>query len=253
MKMQLPSLSTFIFSAVAFLSHEVQSQSHSSVRIVTEPFHPYNFQFMGEARGMSTEVVQAMLAHAGIEADIEFFPWPRAYQYALQQPNTLIFSIARIPERESLFTWIGTVAPYKTSFYKLKSRTDLKINSLNDARLQSVGVSQADVIYTYLKNSGFQNLEVARADTIALNMLAYRRIDLIALAEEGLSGYLQDADIKANEIERVFRIQDLSGELYVAIQPDSDKDLIDKLKVSLEHIKLDGTYDAIRARWSKYQ
>lgn len=234
---------TIIFGA------QTHADDSNKISIFTEEFWPYNFEDMGEARGMSTEVVNAMLEHAGLEAQIEFYPWPRAYQYAQQKPDTLIYSIARIPEREALFYWIGTIAPYQTSLYKLRSRTDLDIESLADARTYRVGVSQQDVIYTYLKGKGFENLEVARADKIALNMLAFGRTDLVALDEAGLVSYAQAAQIEIEDIERVLRVDDLSGELYIAAHPNSDVKLVQKLKASLDALKQNGVYDAIRSRW----
>ena len=94
-----------------------------SLRIVTEDFPPYNFQVGNEARGLSSEVVQAVLKQINRQAEFEFYPWARAYEIAQNEKNNLIFSIARIPEREALFNWVGSIAPYKTSLYKLKANT----------------------------------------------------------------------------------------------------------------------------------
>lgn len=244
--MHLRLLCIFLLSLASSL---VRADSHFELKIVTENFPPYNFQLEGRAHGVSSEVVQAMLRHANLETDIQFYPWPRAYRAAQVEPNTLIYSIARIPERETMFEWIGTIAPYQTSFYKLKSNKDLQINSLEDARAHRIGVSQEDAIKTYLENRGFDKLEEVRADQLVVRMLAYGRMELIAYDEASMPFQLNEAGLDMTLIERVFRIEELSEQLYVAIHPESDPLLIHKLKHSLAAIKRSGEYQAILARY----
>jgi len=71
----------------------------SDLLIVTEELPPYNYQEDGVAKGLSTEVVQAVLAETGLEAEIQFYPWARRYIMAQNRTNTLIYSMARIQER----------------------------------------------------------------------------------------------------------------------------------------------------------
>lgn len=241
----LPSPVLFLL----LLAVSLRVSAEPELKIVTETFPPYNFEVEGEARGMSTEVVQAMLRNAGLEAKIEFLPWARAYRLAQIEPNTLIYSIARIPEREHLFSWIGTVAPYWTSFYKLKANTELEINSLDDARPHRVGVSRADVIKTFLENRGFEQLEVASADNLAIRMLFFSRMDLLAFDESAIPIEAEKAGLDITMIERVFRIEALSSELYVAIHPDSDPALVRKLRNGLKEVKESGEYKTIRSRY----
>ena len=233
----------------ALLPFSISAHPSVALKVVTENFPPYNFQVDGDAKGISTEVVLAMIKHAELEADIQFYPWPRAYRTAQIEPNTLIYSIARIPERESLFEWIGAIAPYRTSFYKLKSNTKLHIHSLEEARSHHIGVSQEDVIKTYLENRGFDQLEEVRADQLVVRMLVYGRMELIAYDEASMPFQMAAAGLDYYVIERVLRIDALSESLYIAMHPQSDPALIEKLKLSLLAIKQNGIYQAILARY----
>ena len=227
----------------------VQAHNDVKLRIVTEEFPPYNYQVAGEAQGMSSEVIKAMLKHAKLDVDITFYPWPRAYRAAQIEPNTLIYSIARIPERETLFEWIGDIAPYRTSFYKLKSNVELQVDSLEYAQSFHVGVSQDDAIKTYLENRGFDKLEVVRTHQLAVRMLIYGRMALIAHDEASMPFLMKEAGLDMNLIERVLRIEELSEQLYVAMHPKSDPDLLQKLKKSLKTIKENGEFQAIQRRY----
>ncbi|KJZ10512.1 hypothetical protein TW85_19880 [Marinomonas sp. S3726] len=231
------------------LSNFARADPHLELRIVTENFPPYNFEVKDKAEGVSSEVVLAVLEHANLDADIEFLPWPRAYRAAQLEPNTLIYSIARIPERESMFAWLGTIAPYRTSFYKLKSNTDLHIHSFDEARSHKIGVSQEDAIKMYLENRGFKHLEVANADQFVVRMLIYGRMELIAYDEASLPYQVKEAGLDLDLIERVLRIDDLSEELYLAMHPESDPVLIQTLKDSLVAIKESGQYQKILSRY----
>jgi len=221
--------------------------------VVTESFPPYNYQVKGEPRGLSVEVLQTVLDELykayplEPKPDIQFMPWARAYHKASTVKNVLIFSIARIPEREALFHWIGEIAPYRTSLYKL-SQNPIQIKSLKDARDYDVGVSQQDVIYSFLRSEGFTRLDVIGSDLLNIRKLKHDRIPLIAYDEASFS-FAMRSDHNPDAFERVLRIEPLSGSLYMAFSEGSDPYLISRFREALEQIKADGRYEKILQRY----
>lgn len=217
--------------------------------IVTENFPPYNYEENGKAKGLSTEVVQAVLKEAGLQCEIFFYPWARAYKLSQIYKNTLIYSIARIPEREDLFHWVGVIAPYKTSLYKLKSNDHIVVNSLADARQFSVGVSLEDVIFTYLKGKNFRKLNIVSNDLFNIRMLTRGRLDLIAYDEASFLHKIQTEGLNPFLFERVYRLEELTGSLYMAFNRDTDPTLVEKFQVALKTIKKKGIYEKIQKRY----
>ncbi|WP_086481953.1 substrate-binding periplasmic protein [Oceanospirillum sanctuarii] len=218
--------------------------------VVTESFPPYNYQVKGEPQGMSVEVLQAVLQELDYprqKYDLQFMPWVRAYRKALNQPNVLIFSIARIPEREELFHWVGEIAPYRTSIYKLR-QNPIRITSLDDAKSYEVGVSQQDVIYTYLRSEGFAHLDVIGSDLLNIRKLKHQRIPLIAY-DEAAFNFAMRSDANPNDFEQVLSIKPLSGSLYMAFSEGSDQELIEQFEAALKRIKADGRYQKILQRY----
>ncbi|WP_420411182.1 substrate-binding periplasmic protein [Roseibium sp.] len=213
--------------------------------IVTEEFPPYNYLENGEIKGLSSDVVKAVLGQAGLNARFQFLPWARAYLTAQNRKNTLIFSIGRIPEREELFEWIGVIAPYNTSLYKLANRTDITVKELDDAKGYTIGVSVEDLIYQYLKSKKFTNLEVVGQDVLNIRKLALGRLDLIAFDEASFQHRLVLEEMDPAQFEQVYRLEDISGSLYMALNKDSDPELIKALKQGLETIKETGIYGQI--------
>src|SRR5205085_7007169 len=71
----------------------------------TEESPPFNFQQGGIAAGIATELLEASCQEAGLHCTIVVMPWARAYHNALNEPNTLLYTTTRTPDRENSFTW----------------------------------------------------------------------------------------------------------------------------------------------------
>jgi polar amino acid transport system substrate-binding protein len=222
-------------------------------RIVTEDFPPYNYQVGDEARGLSSEVVLAVMRQIDLQSSIEFYPWSRAYETAMNEKNILIYSIARIAEREALFLWVGTIAPYKTSLFKLKENKSIVVNSLAQAKQYEIGVSSEDVISTYLRRHQFTSILFLASDILSIRLLANNRIDLIASDEASFYQRLKDDGLDASLFERVFRFEELSDQLYMAFSKRSDADLVTEFRNGLEAIKMNGKYDQIQQHYFNHE
>lgn len=216
--------------------------------IVTEEFPPYNYQRDGQPAGLSTEVVKAVLEEAGLTAEFKFVPWARAYKTAERVPNTLIYSIARIPEREDLFIWVGEIAPYRTSLYKLKKADHVDADSLEKARRYKIGVSVEDVIYTYLKREGF-SLELVGSDQLNIRKLSARRLDIIAYDEASFVYAVRENGFQLGDFQRVVRLEELSGSLFMALNKQSDPELSKRLIAALQRVHEKGIYQQINAEY----
>ncbi len=155
----------------------------------------------------------------------------------LREKNTLIHSIAKIPEREHLFQWVGAIAPYKTSLYKLQSNTSIQVNTLNDAKKYKIGVSLEDVIHTYLQSKGFNSFNVVSKDILNIRMLVHGHLDLIAYDKASFSFAIKQVGLDSNLFERVIRLDELSDNLCMAFQLNSDPGVVRKFKEGLQTVK----------------
>ena len=124
------------------------------ITAVTEELPPYNMTVDGELTGMGTEVVKAVLEEAGEDVRIRSMPWARAYDSALNNANVLIYSIARTPQREPLFKWVGVIAPTRWFLFSLPG-TEFDLKTLDDARQYQIATVKADVGEQYLIDKGF--------------------------------------------------------------------------------------------------
>ena len=116
-------------SGISFASDPIKPP----IRVVTEVLSPYNMAETGVFTGLSTEIVQAVMAGLGLNPKIEILPWARAYDLAHQSDNVLIYSMAKTQEREHLFKWVGAIPPTTWFLFGLSERP-VWLNSLDDAR-----------------------------------------------------------------------------------------------------------------------
>jgi polar amino acid transport system substrate-binding protein len=223
------------------------------VKIVTENYPPYNYEENGKVKGVSTEIVRAVLKEMGLNIKITVYPWARTYRLALEEPNTLIYSIARTPEREHKFKWVGVIAPADQVLLSLKERTDIKLNNLDDTRKYKIGTVRDDVIEHHLLSNGFKvgkNIDRCNNYNSNIKKLLRKRIDLCAIGK--LVGYNILRKIghePGDTVKQVYRFDVLSKGVNMAFQKDTPDEVVNKFRRGLEKIKENKTYDKILSKY----
>ena len=87
--------------------------------LLTENFPPYNMAKNGKnfaqdenIDGIAVDIVREMFKRADITYSLTLrFPWERIYKLALEKPGYGVFVMARLPDREKLFKWVGPIGP----------------------------------------------------------------------------------------------------------------------------------------------
>ena len=127
----------------------------TEITIVTEVFP--DFQYLNEDNklvGRSVDKVHKALEGTGINYTMFAHSWAISYNAALRDKNTCIFSIVRLPNRESKFKWVGELESFDSAIYALKSRS-IKLNTLNDAKKYKIAVLRDNFSHHYLLERGF--------------------------------------------------------------------------------------------------
>ena len=245
------TLIAFFFAPKSFSQHVTPPPK--TITAVSEHWPP--FQIVKRQQvidGLSYDIVKAALNQAGISADIQGHAWARSYKIAQQQPNILIFSIARNPQREKLFKWVGEIIAINSSLWHIKGRDDIKIKNLADAKKFRLAVPRADVRHQYLTDHGFtspKHLDVVSSNEQTLKMLVRGRTDLIVANELVLAYLVKKLKMDASQFIKVNAINIHMGNLYVAFGPESNDRMVDKLSKALQQIKDNGTYDKLIEQW----
>lgn len=223
---------------------------NAQIKVVTEQFPPYNYQEGGEVIGLSTLVVREVFNKLGEPFEPEVVPWVRALVAAEKTPDTLIYSIGRIPERESKYQWVGVIAPAKNYVFKHADDDKILIKSLKDVKQYRIVTFKESVREQYFEGKGFEKGKhiVSVYDYgKALKLFTDRKVELWAMNELVAHYHVKKAGLSVRDtLKPVFLLEEISPEgYYMAFGNKTSSEVVQKFRQALEALKKDGTYQNI--------
>ncbi len=223
----------------------------AELHFVTEDLPPFQQVEKGKlVGGAMVELIEALVAVTGVKATINAYPWSRAYKLALQQPNTLIFSIRRTQAREELFYWLGHLYTIRTQLAILAERTDIQVNSVDDLRDYSVGVVRGDYDQFFLEQQGIKGKTYLALSYKELwQMLKLGRFDCVLTNQVTSALVLNQLGISKQEIKIAFEFEQAENQLFLAANKHTDPTLVARLTKGFESLKANGTYEKIMNKW----
>ncbi|MFX1678828.1 transporter substrate-binding domain-containing protein [Mitsuaria sp. CC2] len=219
----------------------------ASLRLLSEEFPPINFTEAGQPRGLAVDIVQAIQKRLGQSLPIEFMPWARAFREAQDGPPAALFSMARIPEREHLFQWVGPIITLRSTFYA-KAGSGIRLRSLAEARRAAKVLVVRDwYTLAQLQSAGLRNLQQISDPIQGVRMLAAGRAPLFAAEKLSMPQTLVQAGVRSDALEEVFSFAASDG--YIAFSRSTPMGTINAWQSQLNEMKRDGSFLAIHKRW----
>ncbi|SON52525.1 substrate-binding periplasmic protein [Vibrio tapetis] len=217
---------------------------------LTEEYPPYNFLDNGELKGISIDLLLAASTSVGSpieKGQIRLQPWPRGYRSIQADKDTVLFAMARTPQREDKFKWAGPIGDTRIVVLAKKSAR-VKITKGQDLKKYSIGVISDDVGHQLVLKAGAGDENIERVTTaIALvKMLDFGRIDLWAYEENVAAWTMSKVGVDKDQFEVVYVLKNLS--MYYAFNVNTDDKYISKLQRGLDLIKQKNNADT-----SEYQ
>lgn len=219
--------------------------------LLTENFPPYNMAKNGKnfaqdenINGIAVDIVREMFKRANVTYSLTLrFPWERIYKLALEKPGYGVFVMARLPDRENLFKWVGPIGP---DDWIMLAKADSKINieTLDQARKYKIGAYKGDAIAETLAKQGLKPIVVLR-DQDNAKKLVNGQIDLWATGDPA-GRYLARQD-GVNGLKTVLRFN--SAELYLALNKEVPQATVNKLQAALDQMRKEGVVDEIMGRY----
>ncbi|MCX4027264.1 transporter substrate-binding domain-containing protein [Endozoicomonas sp. SM1973] len=226
--------------------------SANELLVVTENWPPYNYREKGQVVGASTEIVKKVLGKANYKYSIHLYPWARSYQIALYKPNVIIYTILRTPERESLFQWIGPLFSGKQFYlYKLSSRKDITLATIDDAKKYLIGVMRGDVSHQFLSSEGFEEnkaLRISVSEEENIKKLYALKVDLISGNNISLPIRLKKLGYKFEDVESA--IMTFKYNYYMAVSNNTSDEVYSNLNNAFEDIYDDNLKNKIIKKYN---
>lgn len=236
---------------------DTQYDSADDLTWVTEEYPPFNFMDNGTVSGLMVEMVTAITRKAGDDLPkrtIRVLPWSIAYQTALKEPGTAIFSIAKTPEREDLFSWIGPVVSSDIVLYSARSR-NITINTPQELGHYTIGTVTDDVTMDYLVKAGVDKAAIitdSDPDTL-IRYLDNGTIDLFSYGNIAADHHIKKVTGKSGYFREAEKIGTVP--VYIGFSKGTPASHVEKYRNAFEELKKtpdDGgmsEFDQILSSW----
>ncbi|RJP77464.1 MAG: hypothetical protein C4522_15215 [Desulfobacteraceae bacterium] len=235
-----------------FLAMAICASAYAEVplQIVSTEEAPLQYTENYQIKGVAADILYELLKETGYEGTkIRMYPWARAYDIASKDENTMILTISRNEQRENLFHWTCPLFETGYTVYKLKSRKDISVNSLEDIRKYRLGLWRDDARHHFFESRGFTNIDLVSYDELNIKKLLNGRIDLyvgdsISFAHQMKKtwGFTQE---EFDQLEPVYEIKEVHARLYIAFSLKTDEAVRNKFALALEKIKESGKFQEI--------
>ena len=215
--------------AVALLGVHSSSQAYTHLQIMTHQYAPFSFAKDGGVRGISADILVLLLEKIGStqsREDFELHPWARAFKLLREQPNTVLFTVARTTEREQDFKCVAPILQNYFQMYALKER-GIKIKRLQDLRKYKIGTIRDDVFEEKL--AARADMQVSDFQRATNNLQTIKQLragstNLIVQNQDDLFKICRENGLRFEDYEPVFLIE--KRELYYAFHKDTSSALI---------------------------
>ena len=216
------------------------SSPAQTIKGVTEDTS-FSYLENGKVAGPASEVVEATLKRAGLnDYRLALYPWARAYDMAQQEPNVLIYLIARTTAREAMFKWAGEIMRIEYPVYKLRERKDIVAPDLQAAKNYTVGVLRDDVRHQYLQSQGFTKLVVSAQNADNFKKLLNQQVQLVPMPERDAIQLCADAKVDFAQLEQVFTLDALTTGLYMAYSQSTSDNIVARTRTAFNSLKAEG-------------
>lgn len=218
------------------------------LKVVTSDVnYPYNFVKDQRVQGLSVDIAEELARRLGMQLEIDVVPWTRALYTAQTQSSVMLFTVAKIPVREKNYHWIGPVTHSEEWLYKLKRRTDIQVDSLEDAHRYLVGDEANNASIPVLARLG---IKVDTAPSMQSNCRKFKmgRVDLIPFDPDGVENFASSCELSLAEIEKTVQIPRDTA-LYFAFGKSTPPDFIRRVNAAFSSMVKDKSLQKISKVW----
>lgn len=219
------------------------------LQFYSEQYPPFNYQQDGAPKGISIELLEAMLEQAGAETtigDVKFAPWARGYKLTLNRPATALFATTRTAQREDKFQWVGPITKTSIGIVGAKDAPDVSDPAdLDGSRIATIREDVAEQLLLETRVSESALMRQSGAEPI-VRLLEAGRADYWAY-ETNVARYL----LKAQGAEKAYEVKYVlsENELYFALNKDTPSAQVEALRNAYQAVVDSGRRDEILSKY----
>lgn len=218
---------------------------------MTEEWAPYNYQENGQLKGMTTEIVRAIMTLTGDDFEVMLLPSMRASHILQTRPKTIMYSMFRTVAREPLYKWVGPIVEEAIHPYQLASAPPLKSRE-QLLHAPQITTRHAGLLPQVLESQGFTNLDKSATENLQLYrmLLAGRTHVIVGDTDAGVVYYSRQLKIPPGTLRQI-PVEVYRSSLYIAFSRDSDDKVVATWANALEQLRQSGELERIQRRYEQ--
>ncbi|WP_416305629.1 substrate-binding periplasmic protein [Neptunicella sp. SCSIO 80796] len=210
------------------------------------------FQVLDEESGhsgFSVELFKEIVKLTDLEVEYIAVPWVRALAKVAKRPNSLLFTMAKTPERDKLYQWVDTIYRVNEGVFALDDRKDISINKLDDVHQYTIALPRGDVSIKTLNiyPDHIQGVSIVEHQAQCIKMLKLGRVDLNYNNDVGFFMAAKMMGLKPDQFKQVFVTG--QAELGIAANKTIDIEIVTKIRKALVTLKANGVYNKLQDTW----
>lgn len=238
----------YTFICYLVICFGVSAQTSDELKAVASSHKMFQYFEDGQIKGPSAEIFNMLMLKTGINAKVAFYPWARALNSVLTEPNTLILSLTRTKKRESNFVWLIKVNESRRAFISLKSKPENFVKNIVQAKTKLVATTRDSYSYKSLIEKGFtedKNLYVVSTIDKGITLFKKGKVDLIYTDPEVLKNHYNDIGKSSNKIVNITIVPEAQRDIFIAINKQTNKHLLDRLQQASKTVSQSPRYTEI--------
>ncbi len=210
------------------------------------------FQILDEKNGhtgFAVELFKEIVKLTEIQVEYIAVPWVRAKRIVAEQPNSVLFTMAKTPEREKLYTWVDTTYLVNEGVFALNDRKDITINSLEDVYNYSIALPRGDVSVTTLNifPDHTEGAFIVEHQEQCIKMLNLSRVDLNYNNDVGFFVAAKMLGFSPDKFKQVFITR--QTELGIVANKNINPESLRKIRQAMVTLKENGVYARLQHTW----
>ncbi len=225
--------------------------SAQELQAYTEDWPPYNYLQDGKVSGIASDILKEACALEKILCPVQLVPWARAYKTVQDTPNSLIYGIAKTPNREAQLLWVGPILPRTTWIY-VRPEIAAKVKNLHDLDSLKIGMIRGEASVDELLNAGVSREAIVlfNSNNDVMRMFKLAKIDVLVNTEIGMAMNQKNFEIADNKVIRAMKFFD-GGSIYFGLNLHSDPVLVEKLQNAVDKLKREGRIQMIIQHYTR--
>lgn len=236
-------LKLLLFMSACLLAPAARALERKNFRFWAGDIPPYCYlDSEQQVQGTVLKVFQTLVDRLGFTQKVEVLPWKRVLIEAQKDLPIFFIPVARTPEREKIFSWIGPMLDESFVVFTLKDRVK-DARDLEQIRRLHVCTLRGSATEEISRHHRLPHVEMVGSNDTCARLLKAGRVDAWLAAKRGGIASFDLVGFDATELSVAMVLADWP--LYLAASKSIPEDELERWRAELRKMKADGSFERL--------